>query len=105
MSNSEYWLKEDIARSRRDSGKIVFEIDRPFLRIWDSGRGIDPAIEDALFQPFVSTKGKGVGRGLGLFIAKQLLDADGCHIGVLPQRNGSKRLYKFQIDFRGALDE
>lgn len=101
--NSEYWLKEDIAQKRLSSGVITFEIHRPFIRIFDNGRGIDPNVEHALFEPFISAKAKGQGRGLGLFIVKQLLDSEGCSLGVVPERNKHKRLFRFQIDFRGAM--
>lgn len=102
--NSEYWLAADIKSGRVREGRIALEADRPFLRISDNGRGIDPSVEAALFEPFVSAKGRGLGRGLGLFIVKQLLDSEGCEVGVVPERNRSGRLFKFQIDLRGALD-
>jgi len=103
--NSEYWLKEDIAQKRLFEGLIVFEVSRPFIRIFDDGRGIDPTVEDTLFEPFVSAKAKGQGRGLGLFIVKQLLDSENCSVGVIPERNKHRRLFKFQIDLRGAINE
>jgi len=103
--NSEYWLKEDIAQKRLTRGTIMFEVDRPFVRIFDDGRGIDPSVESTLFEPFVSAKAKGTGRGLGLFIVKPLLDSEGCSVGVLPERNKHRRFYKFQIDLRGAINE
>jgi len=103
--NSEYWLKEDIAQKRLSSGTIFLDISRPFLRIHDDGNGIDPSVELAIFEPFVSAKAKGQGRGLGLFIVKQLLDSEGCNIALLPERNQKQRLFKFQIDLRGALHE
>ena len=84
---------------------IVVDISRPFVRIHDDGSGIDPSVEHAIFEPFVSAKAKGQGRGLGLFIVKQLLDSEGCSIGLLPERNKRGRFYKFQIDLRGALHE
>jgi signal transduction histidine kinase len=102
--NSEYWLSDDLKRGRIPKGEITFEIERPFVRIADNGRGIDPSVEAALFEPFVSAKARGVGRGLGLFIVKQLLDSEGCHVGVVPERNRSDRLFKFQIDLRGAFN-
>ncbi len=101
--NSEYWLKEDIAQNRQQSGVIIFEIVRPFVRIYDDGSGIDPSVEHAIFEPFISAKAKG--RGLGLFIVKQLLDSEGCSVGLLPERNKRRRMFKFQIDLRGALHE
>jgi len=103
--NSEYWLKEEIAQQRQMNGNIIFELKPPFLRIFDDGCGIDPAVEHALFEPFNSAKARGKGRGLGLFIVKQLLDSEGCSVGTLPERNQHQRLYKFQIDFRGAINE
>jgi signal transduction histidine kinase len=101
--NSEYWLKEDIAQGRITSGIVTLDVSRPFVRVFDNGSGIDPSVEHALFEPFVSAKKQG--RGLGLFIVKQLLDSEGCSIGIVPERNRRKRLFKFQIDLRGAIHE
>ncbi len=101
--NCEYWLKEDISQGRIASGTITFDVARPFVRIFDDGSGIDPSVEHSLFEPFVSAKKQG--RGLGLFIVKQLLDSEGCSIGIVPERNRRKRLFKFQIDLRGALHD
>lgn len=101
--NSEYWLKEDIAQKRITSGTITLDVSCPFVRVFDDGSGIDPSVEHALFEPFVSAKKQG--RGLGLFIVKQLLDSEGCSIGIVPERNQHKRLFKFQIDLRGAIHE
>ena len=103
--NCEYWLKEDVAQNRIGSGVIAIEISRPFVRVYDDGSGIDPTVEYALFEPFVSAKAKGQGRGLGLFIVKQLLDSEGCSIGLIPERNRRGRLFKFQIDLRGVLHD
>lgn len=100
--NSEYWLKEDISQGRICSGTITLDVSRPFVRISDNGSGINPSVECALFEPFISAKKQG--RGLGLFIVKQLLDSEGCSIGILPERNRHNRLYKFQIDLRGAIN-
>jgi signal transduction histidine kinase len=99
--NSEYWLKEDIAQRRITSGTITLDIACPFVRVFDDGSGIDPSVEHALFEPFISAKKQG--RGLGLFIVKQLLDSEGCSIGIVPERNRRERLFKFQIDLRGAI--
>jgi signal transduction histidine kinase len=103
--NSEYWLKQDLAAKRLKAGLISFVVDSPFIRIFDNGRGIDPSVEGALFEPFISAKARNEGRGLGLFIVKQLLDSEGCQVGVVPERNHANRLYKFQLDLRGALHE
>ena len=106
--NSEYWLNEDIRRKRLENGLINIEIDQPFVRVSDNGRGIEKSIESSVFEPFVTDKGREKGqqkgRGLGLFIVRQLLDSEGCHIAILPKRNKYGRLYIFQIDLRSALN-
>lgn len=103
--NSEYWLSEDIRLARIKDARIHVEAEAPFIRVWDNGRGIDPSVESVLFKPFVTTKARGKGRGLGLFIARQLLDADGCEVEVLDKRNEHGRLYVFELNLRGVLVE
>lgn len=102
MLNSQYWVSEALNSKRIKSGSISIVIDRPFIKVFDNGPGVDPAIEDSLFDPFVS--GKRSGRGLGLFIVKQLLGSENCSIYLLPERNRSRRPYIFQLDFKGALN-
>ena len=48
------------------------------VRVQDSGRGIDPAIKDKLFQKF-SSKSDG-GTGLGLYLAKNIVEGHGGRI-------------------------
>ena len=100
--NSEYWLKESF-RSSAAHGTITLDLKRPYFNVWDSGPGIDPTVENTLFEPFVTTKSKGRGRGLGLYIVQQLLRSDGCDISLSPERNSKGRLYKFQIDLTGVM--
>lgn len=101
--NSEYWLAEELRVGRLETGVITIEVDQPFLRVYDNGRGIDPVLERSLFEPFVTGKAPGMGRGLGLFIVEQLLESEGCRIALLPDRNRYGRLYIFEIDLTGAL--
>lgn len=102
--NSVYWLREGIRRADVENPTITFGSRRPFVTVADNGLGVDPAIEPQLFQPFVTTKPRGEGRGLGLFITQQLLDSVGCEISLDPQRNAHGRKYIFQLDLTGAID-
>lgn len=97
--NSEYWLNE---RAKAEKGfKPIVEVDirEPFISIKDNGYGIDPLIEDRLFQPFVTSKPKNIGRGLGLYIVQQLMETIGCNITLANKRNEHNRRYIFQLDF------
>ena len=100
--NSEYWIKEQV-RSGASRGTITIDLQAPFIRITDSGPGIDPAVENTLFEPFISTKGKGRGRGLGLYVAQQLLRAEGCNIRLTGHRNTAGRHDQFEIDLSGVV--
>lgn len=103
LLNSEYWLIQDLRLKRIEHGVIKIEIAKPFLRVSDNGLGIDPTVEDSLFEPFVTRKPLGKGRGLGLFIVRQFLSSDGSTITVLPKRNKFGRLYIFELNLTGAL--
>jgi signal transduction histidine kinase len=101
LLNSEHWLVREIEAGRLSRGRIIVEVEAPKVRVFDNGRGIEPSVEQTLFEPFVTTKESG--RGLGLFIVQQLLEPEGCTIRLLPERNESGRLFKFEIDFSGVM--
>lgn len=56
------------------------------VTVEDSGPGIDPKIQDAVFDPFVSTKAKGA--GLGLSICRTIVEAHGGQVWVAKSRYG-----------------
>ena len=59
----------------------------PVVQIRDRGPGIDPAIRDRLFEPFVT--GKSGGTGLGLAICKRIVDAHGGDISAASGPDGT----------------
>ena len=56
------------------------------LEISDSGPGIDPVIAGQLFSPFFSTKSGG--QGIGLTMAREILDAHGFRFGLDNREGG-----------------
>jgi len=102
--NAEYWLKEAQAREVDFEPKLTIAYAPPRLRIWDNAGGVDPAVEDALFEPFITLKPKDEGRGLGLFISAQILESMGCAISLLSERNEHERRYIFELDLSGVVD-
>jgi signal transduction histidine kinase len=101
--NSEYWLREDLRISKIESGVVTMDIDSPSVMIRDNGRGIDRSVERTLFEPFVSKKPSGEGRGLGLFIVRQLLAAEGCDVKLATNRNEQGNKFIFEVDLIGAV--
>lgn len=101
MLNSEYWLLQDHRLGAQDSPTVSLFINAPYLIVSDNGRGIDRSVESTLFEPFVSFKKRGEGRGLGLYVVTQLLDSEGSGIELAGDRNKNGRLYKFQVNLGG----
>lgn len=58
-----------------EHGRIVVEVS-------DTGTGIAPDVIDKIFDPFVTTKPRGVGTGLGLYICKNVVTAIGGELSV-----------------------
>jgi signal transduction histidine kinase len=52
------------------------------VSVEDSGAGVDPAVAQRMFEPFVTTKPDGL--GMGLSICRSIIDAHGGRLGVSP---------------------
>jgi len=98
MNNSIYWLE-----ANEGEKKVQITIDKPWVYFEDNGPGIDISVENMLFNPFVTCKPEGKGRGLGLFIIQQLLDDCGCDIVLDQKRNNYGRKYSFSLNLYGLI--
>ena len=103
INNSLYWIKVRKEQDPSYAPQISIVIDKPWIYIYDNGYGIANSVEDSLFEPFVTTKPRGKGRGLGLFIISQLLDAVGCSIMLEQRRNEYNKRYIFAINLSNVL--
>lgn len=72
IDNSVFWVGR---KSETDNRKLKFIIDEKERTVYisDSGSGIASRFRDKIFDPFFSMKGE-EGRGLGLYIVKEILD-------------------------------
>lgn len=100
--NSGYWIREQRRRQHAVDGTITLHVDSPFLTVTDTGPGVDPSVEGLIFEPFVTTKGRGQGRGLGLFVVRQLLEPEGGEISLDPATDPDGRARTFRLTFRSA---
>jgi len=63
------------------------DIDLPpclWLRVADSGPGIDASARERLFEPFFTTKAEGSGTGLGLSLSRSLAREHGGELALEP---------------------
>ncbi len=80
FDNAAYWLDTNAANTVREI-RVTLNSERGELLFEDSGPGIDSEDRPYIFDPFFSGKGQ-EGRGLGLYIARQLLQRHGYDIEV-----------------------
>lgn len=78
-----------------NKNNTVEENEYALVRIEDNGSGIDPEIEPRLFSKF-ATKSD-IGTGLGLFIAKSILEAHGGKISAENNSDGKGATFTFSL--------
>ena len=85
LSNSVYWLKQQKAldRSFQPEIEVVIDTRAKEIRFTDNGPGVEPSREEEIFQPFVTTKPPGEGKGLGLYISREIASYHDAVIGIL----------------------
>ncbi|WP_051378405.1 PAS domain S-box protein [Derxia gummosa] len=66
----------------RDSGQI-------WLRVIDSGPGVEPALRERIFDPFFTTKPEGVGTGVGLSVSRSIARQHGGDLVLEPSVVGA----------------
>lgn len=77
--NAAYWLKRQMEYEDGFLPQLVVTVDGVGRRlvVQDNGPGIPVSRKDRVFQPFVTTKPSGMGKGLGLFIARDMAEYHG----------------------------
>jgi len=90
--------------SEKATGKpsISIEVEKsdngkPVLHVLDEGKGIPQELMAQIFEPFFTTEQEGT--GLGLFICKEICDANYARLAYLPDYNGKS---SFRIEFTGS---
>jgi signal transduction histidine kinase len=68
------------------------------IEVADEGPGIDPALLSTIFETFVrSPRGNARGLGLGLAIARQIVDQHGGHIAVTAASPAGGALFTVEL--------
>lgn len=95
LSNSLYWVKQHSKVKDNYHPWIEIEIDRHEgeLRITDNGPGVLESIKPRLFTPFFTTKPPGHGKGLGLFIARDIANYHDCKLTLSEEQRIARGRY------------
>ena len=74
--NAAYWLKRQAEYEEGFVPQLVVTVDEEarYMMVQDNGPGVPVSRKDRIFQPFVTTKPSGMGKGLGLFIARDMAE-------------------------------
>ncbi len=79
-----------LRHSLRQSGSVRIRVDQVknlvIVHIFDDGKGVDPEHIPRLFEPFFTTEHSGT--GLGLYISKELCNANGASLEYVPSTRG-----------------
>jgi signal transduction histidine kinase len=97
MDNSVYWLR--VSEVTKPKIEVLIEGEKGYVIFADNGPGVKKEDIDYIFEPFFTTKGI-QGRGLGLYIARQLTDRYEYDLYYLEDEN--KKILpgaNFKIDF------
>ena len=93
-------MAETPGRRRLEIAAVADREDLVQVSVSDTGLGIAPEIAKQLFQPFVTTKRKGM--GLGLSICRTIIEAHGGKIWVEPNPGGGTI---FHFTLRSAKED
>lgn len=102
ITNSIYWLNVYCKDKESYKPKISIEYDDGYLYIFDNGRGIQELDKDRIFEPFFTRRKDG--RGLGLYIVKEICNFHDINIELDDELNRFGRYYKFRIDINKILE-
>ena len=82
--NAAYWLKRQAEYEEEFEPQLGVTVNdtRQQLVVEDNGPGVPIARKERIFQPFVTTKPPGMGKGLGLYIARDMAEYHGWSLDV-----------------------
>ena len=97
LANSIYWLQQGLFR-KENIRKIHINIDTKAhtLSVRDNGPGIDPSNKEDIFKAYFTSRPRG--KGLGLFICREIADYHQCSIYLDSMAEEDGRLRTFVLE-------
>jgi two-component system phosphate regulon sensor histidine kinase PhoR len=81
-------------------GRVKLVLKREFLRVEDSGSGVEEEVRERLFERFVKGKGSS-GEGIGLSVVKEIAELHGWRVAYESSKGGSA----FTVWFKGVAED
>lgn len=87
ISNAVYWLgvQKDIEPRLQPTISIEIDADEKTVAVSDNGTGVDPSHSERIFEAFVSHRPARDGKGLGLYISREIAAYHDWELKMLPQ--------------------
>lgn len=105
LANSLYWLKQQAKYKTGFKPELWVTIDAAerSLTVEDNGPGVATERRELIFQPFISSKPAAQGRGLGLYISRELAQYHDWQLYLDPRQGRQRkgRLSLFVLDMGG----
>ncbi|MCZ6915347.1 MAG: PAS domain S-box protein [Gemmatimonadetes bacterium] len=92
MSEQQADQRALVVRTARENGSTVV------VSVEDTGPGVDPALGDEIFEPFVTSRP--IGMGMGLSICRSIVEAHGGRLGTTPNPEGGST-FRFVLPVAG----
>lgn len=105
LANSFYWLGIQKVIEPGFRARIEIDIDDSdkVIAVTDNGPGVDPSAASEIFEPFVSHRPARSGKGLGLYISREIATYHDWKISLLPEETIRKNRYNtFVLDISSS---
>jgi two-component system sensor kinase FixL len=93
---------EDSERKELTISSRRVDDDMVEISVSDTGSGIDPAVAEKLFQPFITTKAQGM--GVGLSISRNIIESQRGRIWTEPNPGGGA-IFRFTLQLANSEAE
>lgn len=98
LTNSIYWVQQALKLGEIHR-KIIVELDTKSntIMVTDNGPGIDPSHGESVFRPYFSMRNRG--KGLGLYIARELVEYHGgrLYLDTFDESDGRLRTFVLEL--------
>jgi signal transduction histidine kinase len=104
LANASYWVRQQALVETGFRPRLTIDVDARArtLTFTDNGPGVDPSTAEEIFQPFVTRKPAGEGRGLGLYISREVGLNQGWTVDLLREETVRPGRYNsFVFDLSG----